>query len=72
MLLKFDVFGKSMSVNRQNGEWLLFIESNTGLRTRVYDVVIPSELSEHELATYLGDIFHESARDDNTDVTRLN
>ncbi|PMG74508.1 hypothetical protein BCU84_18285 [Shewanella sp. 10N.286.51.B7] len=72
MLLKFDVFGKSMSVNRQNGEWLLFIDSNTGLRTRVYDVVIPSELLESELARYLGDIFHESARGDNTDVTRLN
>lgn len=72
MLLKFDVFGKSMSVNRQNGEWLLFIDSNTGLRTRVYDVVIPSELLESELARYLGDIFHESARDDKTDVTRLN
>ncbi|MDO6611928.1 hypothetical protein Q4601_06785 [Shewanella sp. 1_MG-2023] len=72
MLLKFDVFGKAMSVKRIDNEWHLFIDSNTGLRTRVYDVVIPSELSEHELARYLGDIFHESARDDKTDVTRLN
>ncbi len=72
MLLKFDVFGKAMSVKRIDNEWHLFIDSNTGLRTRVYDVVIPSELLESELARYLGDIFHESARGDNTEVVRVN
>lgn len=71
MFIKFDVFGKRMSVQRKEGEWLLFRESNTGVRARVYDVVIPAELEETELATYLADIFHESATEKHSSVTRL-
>lgn len=44
MLILFNVFGQKMSVQRKNNEWLLFVESDTSLRARVYDVVIPSEL----------------------------
>ena len=71
MFIKFDVFGKRMSVQRKEGEWLIFRESNTGVRARVYDVVIPAELEETELATYLADIFHESATEKHSSVTRL-
>ncbi|WP_194436610.1 DUF7661 family protein [Vibrio fluminensis] len=61
MLIKFNVFGKPMSVQRKEGEWLLFLESATSMRVRVYDVVIPPELNENELAGYLADIYHENA-----------
>ena len=50
-----------MSVQRKDSEWLLFRESNTGVRARVHEVVIPADLDETDLATYLADIFHESA-----------
>ena len=40
-------------------EWLLFNESDTGIRSRVFDVVIPPDLKATELATYLDDIYHE-------------
>jgi hypothetical protein len=72
MFIKFDVFGKRMSVQRKNDEWLLFRESNTGVRARVYEVVIPADLEECELATYLADIFHESANEKHSSVVRLN
>ena len=72
MFIKFDVFGKRMSVQRKNDEWLLFRESNTGVRARVYEVVIPADLEESELATYLADIFHESANEKHLSVIRLN
>ena len=71
MFIKFDVFGKRMSVQRKDGEWLLFRESNTGVRARVYEVVIPAELEEAELATYLADIYHESATKKNLSAVRL-
>lgn len=61
MLIKFNVFGKLMSVQRKEGEWLLFLESATSMRVRVYDVVIPPELEEDELVGYLADIYHENA-----------
>jgi hypothetical protein len=71
MFIKFDVFGKSMSVQRKDGDWLLFRESNTGVRARIYEVVIPDDLEESELGTYLADIFHEGATERHPYVTRL-
>lgn len=60
-----------MSVQRKDVEWLLFWESNTGVRARIYEVVIPAELDETELAGYLADIFHESATEKNSSVIRI-
>ena len=71
MFIKFDVFGKRISVQRKDDEWLLFRESNTGVRARVYEVVIPADLKESELGTYLADIFHEGASEKHPSVVRL-
>ena len=71
MFIKFNVFGKRMSVQRKDNEWLLFRDSNTGIRARIYEVAIPADLEETELATYLADIFHESANEKHRSVVRL-
>ena len=71
MFIEFDVFGKRISVQRKDGEWLLFRVSNTGVRARVHEVVIPAELEETELATYLADIYHEAATEKHPFVVRL-
>ncbi|WP_438944494.1 DUF7661 family protein [Shewanella nanhaiensis] len=70
-LLKFDVFGKAMLVQRKEGAWLLFIDSGLGLRSRVFDVVIPAELTEKDLAGYLDDIFHEHSSEKHPHVIAL-
>lgn len=72
MTYKFNVFGKIMSVAKIDNEWLLFLESETSLRSRVYDVVIPNELSADELLTYLDDIYHEYSSDKNPRVIQIN
>ncbi len=59
MLIKFNVFGKLMSIRQQDNQWLLYNESDTGLRSRVYDVVIPEDLQISDLCRYLDDIYHE-------------
>lgn len=61
-----------MSIQRKDGEWLLFRESDTGVRAREYEIAIPADLAESELATYLADIFHESATEKHSSVTRVN
>ena len=71
MFLQFDVFGKKMVIQRLNGEWLLFSLSSSGIRSRVYDVAIPSDLSKDDLALYLDDIFHESASTEKCKVNKL-
>ena len=71
MWLTFRVFHQKMSVQRQNEEWLLYRESETSIRARVYDVIIPSDLAEEELARYLADIYHEFASEKYPSVTRI-
>ena len=71
MWRKFQVFHQRMSVQRQNEEWLLYRESETSIRARVYDVIIPSDLAEEELARYLADIYHEFASEKYPSVTRI-
>ncbi|WP_434165786.1 DUF7661 family protein [Vibrio chagasii] len=71
MWLKFQVFHQRVSVQRQNEEWLLYRESETSIRARVYDVIIPSDLAEEELARYLADIYHEFASEKYPSVKRI-
>ena len=72
VILKFNVFGKFMSVLRVGDEWQLFLESDLGMRARVYDVVIPFDLQEAELLTYLDDIYHEYSSEEHPQVQKLN
>ena len=61
-----------MSVHRIGNEWQLFRDSATGMRTRVYDVVIPSELASDEIMNYLDDIYHEYAMGCHTNIFEFN
>lgn len=61
MFIVFNVFGRKMSVQRKNNAWLLFAESDTSLRARIYDVVIPPELPQEDLPKFLADMYHENA-----------
>jgi hypothetical protein len=72
VIIKFDVFGKQMSVIKKEHEWQLFNESDTGIRSRVYDVIIPSDINENELEKYLDDIYHEYSSEKHSKVKRLN
>lgn len=71
MFIKFNVFGKKMSVQRKNDQWLLFSDSNSGMRARVYDVVIPPDLAESALVQYLDDIYHEYSCERQPNVVKL-
>ena len=53
------------------GEWLLFRDSGTGLRSRIFDVIIPAEIDEVHLGRYLDDIFHENATKKHSHVIRV-
>jgi len=70
-IIKFNVFGKLMSVLRKEQQWQLFSESDTGLRSRVYDVMIPNDIELSDMATYLDDIYHEYSSDKHPHVIKL-
>lgn len=60
--MKFDIYGRfQVEVRRENDSWIVY-RSELGKRSRLYDIVVPTDLMGGELATYLDDIFHEYAR----------
>lgn len=67
--MKFNIYGRfQLDVRRENDLWIVY-RSALGKRTRLNDVVIPSNLVAEDLATYLDDIFHEFAkRGENVEV----
>lgn len=71
MILNFNVFGTLMSVRRESEQWRIYKESPTGIRSRVYDVVIPDYLTASELKGYLDDIYHEYASERYPNVEQL-
>lgn len=72
MNLRFNVFGSIMSVYREADNWVLYKESDVGIRVKVYDVVIPPDLNEAELAQYLDDMYHECANHKYHSVFQIN
>ena len=59
--MKFDVYGRfQLEVAREGNIWVVY-RLVPGKRIRAADLVIPSEIPPHEIATYLDDLLHEGA-----------
>lgn len=68
--MKLNVFGRVVEVLRENDQWV-FYSLGDGIKRRENGIVIPAELSETELITFIADIFHESATPQNSDIKIL-
>ena len=72
MMIIFNVFGRLLGVKRVGTQWQLFrVTLPEHKYARSYDIVLPDELTEDEIAGYLGDIYHEAATERHPDVFRI-
>jgi hypothetical protein len=69
-MIRFNVFGTPVGVERRDGVWRPFYLGNEGKR-RDADFVIPNDIIEADLADYLAVLFHEEATPDRNEVKRL-
>lgn len=59
--MKFDIYGRfRVEVRREAGAWAVY-RSGNGMRVALEEFVIPSDVAELDLATWLDDVFHEYA-----------
>ena len=71
-MMIFNVFGRLLGVKRIGDEWRLFrVTLPERKYSPNYDIVLPAELREEEIAGYLGDIYHEAATQQRPDVFRV-
>lgn len=69
-MLRFQVFGMRVGVERSASGWTAYWLGNEGKR-RPAEFVVPDFVTEDEMAEYLRDLFHESASPQHPDVVRL-
>ncbi len=69
--MRFDVFGQRVLVTGSGDGWSAFYEGPDGKRRPATDIVIPPDLSEPEIETYLADLCHEWASAHHPAVKRL-
>lgn len=60
-MLIYNVFGRHIVVQRKNDRWRVFRADLTERKfSRLYDITIPDDMTEGEIASWLGDISHEA------------
>jgi hypothetical protein len=69
--IKLDVFGRRMLVEESQTGWSLFYLGAEGKRRPAHDLVIPDDLPEAEIETYLADLCHEWATPRHPGVKRF-
>ena len=70
-MLIYDVFGRHWR-SAQGGCWQVFRADVTERKfSRMFDIAIPDDMPEDEIAGWLGDIFHEAATEHHPDVKRI-
>lgn len=68
--IRYSVFGRLVDIEGQRGNWLALLVGADGKRGPA-GFIVPEFLEEHELGTYLADLFHEAATPRNGDVVRI-
>ncbi|KAB8308364.1 MULTISPECIES: DUF7661 family protein [Rahnella] len=71
-MLIYNVFGRYLGVKKTPEGWQVFRAEMTERKfSRLYDIIIPDDMTEAEIPGWLGDIFHESATELHPDVWRI-
>ncbi|MFE4109028.1 hypothetical protein [Kosakonia sp. YIM B13611] len=71
-MLIYNVFGRYIGVKRVADGWQVFrVDRSEGKHSRLYNIIIPGELSEAEIPGWLGDIFHEATTEKHPNVFRV-
>ncbi|WP_241649995.1 DUF7661 family protein [Rosenbergiella collisarenosi] len=71
-MMIYKVFGRYLGVKREGRSWLVFRVDLTEQKfSRLYDIVIPDDMTEEEISGWFSDIFHEAATARNPDVKRV-
>ncbi|EIC86218.1 hypothetical protein [Serratia sp. M24T3] len=71
-MMIFNVFGRYLGVKRVEQSWQVFrVDMSERKYSRLYEIIIPEDLEEYEIAGWLGDIYHEAASPQHPDVWRV-
>lgn len=71
-MMIFKVFGRYIGVKPVGQGWQVFrVDMSERKYSRLYEIIIPDDLEEGEIADWLADIYHEAASPQHPDVVRV-
>ena len=71
-MMIFEVFGRMMGVMKVKDDWQVFrVDESQGKHSRLWEIVIPEFVDEQGIATWLDDMYHESASAEYPNVIRI-
>lgn len=69
--MKLSAYGRAIELQRDDDAWRAFDLGTEGKKRRAYDVIIPGDIPESEVITYLADLLHEHATARHPDIVVL-
>ena len=69
--VRLDVFGREIAAVRTADGWTTYLVGADGKRRRAPELLVPPNIGEDELSSYLADLCHEWASQEHPDVRRI-
>ena len=69
--MKFDIYGKQVTICRENDAWKIELLSDDGKKRPAANIFIPRFITESEIEQYLEDLCHEWATEKYPIVRRI-
>ncbi len=70
--MRLNLFGKAIEVVRSQEKWQVFYLGSEGKKRTAEEIIIPSEIKETEIISYLEALCHEQATPKNSRITIIN
>jgi hypothetical protein len=70
-ILRFDVFGRLVTIRRAEEQWVAYHQGSDGKLQRAFEIIIPPTLGADALPQHLADLCHEWASPEKQEVRRL-
>ena len=69
--MKLSVYGRRIEITKYCEKWVVFYLGNEGKKRTAYDIIIPQELKESEIKSYIEDLLHEWATPSNNKIVEI-
>ena len=69
--MKFNAYGRKIAVVKISSGWEVQYIGNEGKNRTAHDILIPGDLAENEIKSYLEDMLHEWASSTNNQIVEI-
>ena len=69
--MRLNAYGRKIEVTKISNNWVTFYLGNEGKKRTAHYIVIPNNIKENEIVSYLEDLLHEWATHSNNIIAKI-